>query len=453
MLHCSFGEKRILWNILQKNGDVGETKKESDCGSSHNHKRKERFKISMKKRQEILEYAYMCSPFYQSLMEDHHLEIDRLRKDWDCIPIISKAMISRAGETIIPFSYYTEKVKGNLLTKVTAGSTGKCLKIFWNAEDLRREEELVWKYRELWYGIQKGSLYCYFYTFEENETMEQEYHNVEGGIGIPKYGLCKARVEQIYQRLCSYQPKWLLLAPSIAKVLMKYIKETGVEKIESLRYIELYGELISEQEREEVETVFGCIARRRYGCKEVGTIAYECPYGEMHILTENVHVEVCREGHAVYDGMEGNIIVTSLQNHVMPFVRYDTDDMGILRKTSCKCGLEGEMLEIVRGQESQWIQVDDNRYFHSSDFTRAFLKIMYHQKANLTQYQIIQRKRDYFDVYFVSETDEEIIKKAFLEEMVAFNFKNAEFQFHCLNEKLLAKRVGINSYFRCEVKG
>ena len=407
----------------------------------------------MRKRQEMLEYAYMCSPFYQHLMEEHNLEIDRLRKDWDGIPITNKALIAQSGENIIPFSYYTEKNRGQLLTKVTAGSTGKCLKIYWNKEDAHREEEIVWKYREQWYGIQKGSCYCYFYTFEENETMEAECYNAEGGIGLPKHGLCRAGVEQIYQKLHRYQPKWLLLAPSIANVLVEYMKETGVEKIESLRYIELYGELISEQERIIVEEAFGCIARRRYGCKEVGTIAYECPYGDMHILTDNVHVEICREGHAVYDGMEGNIIVTSLQNHVMPFVRYDTDDMGILQKKLCKCGLEGEVLEIVRGQESHWIYLDDDRQIHSSDFARVFLKILYHQKANLTQYQIIQRKRKSFDVYFVSESDEEVIKRAFMKEIEYFDLKNAEFQFHCLSEKLLEKRLKLNGSFRCEVKG
>ncbi len=405
------------------------------------------------KRQEMLEFAYMCSPFYQDLMEERNLELSRLRKDWDSVPITNKSMISKAGENIIPFSYYTEKVRGQLTKKVTTGSTGKCLKLLWNREDMQREEDVIWKYRELWYGIKRESPYCYFYTFEGYETMEREYHNVESGMGIPKYGLNKERIVEIYKRLYCYQPEWILVAPSIAKALVRYIQKTDVEKIESLRYIELYGEMVTEQEREEVESVFGCTARRRYGCKEVGTIAYECPYGEMHILKENVYVEICKGGHAVLDGMEGNIVVTSMHNHVMPFVRYDTDDVGILQTKCCKCGLECDVLEIVRGQKNHWIQIDADQYFHSSDFARVFLKLIYYQDVNLTQYQIIQRKRNYFDVYFVSEAEEEAVKKAFLQETENSHLETMEFQFHSLNEKLLENRLGLNSSFRCEVKG
>ncbi len=395
----------------------------------------------------------MCSPFYQNLMQEHHLEFSRMRKDWDSIPITNKTMLAQAGENIIPFSYYSEKAKGKLMVKLASGSTGKCLKLFWSKEDLKREEDAVWKYRQLWYGIKPQSTYCYFYTFENHETKERQYHNVNHGMGIPKCNFNKERVKEIYERLLCYQPEWIQIAPSIACVLAKYIRESGLEKIESIKYIELYGELISPQEREEIENAFGCIARRRYGCKEVGTIAYECPYGEMHVMTESVHVEICKDGHAVFEGMEGNIIVTSMQNHVTPFVRYDTDDRGILARKSCNCGLEGEVLEITRGQESGWIQWENGECFHSSDFARAFLKIMYQREVDMKQYQIIQRKWDYFDIYIVSETKEEIIRSHFLREMENTPLKDAVFQFHCLNEKLLANRVNMNTSFRCDVKG
>ncbi len=405
------------------------------------------------KRQEILEFAYMCSPFYQNLMQEQHLELTRLRKDWDVVPITNRTMIAGAGEMIIPFSYYTEKASGQLMTRVTSGSNGKCLKFLWNREDMLRAEEVVWRYRELWYGIKKGSPYCYFYTFEEGEYMAQEYQSMDGGMGIPKYGLSKLRVESIYKQIHKYQPEWLLIAPSVAKALVSYIRKRGENKIESIRYIELYGEVISEEERKEVEEVFGCTARRRYGCKEVGSIAYECPYGHMHILSENVYIEICRGGHAVLNGMEGNIVVTSIQNHAMPFVRYDTDDIGILQSIKCNCGIEGEVLEILRGQESHWIQIDDECFFHSSDFARVFLKILFSNNVELTQYQVIQRKKDCFDVYFVSKKDEELIKMAFLKETQNSHLESVKFQFHCLNEKLLANRLKLYGSFRCEVKG
>lgn len=405
----------------------------------------------MEKRQGMLEFTYMCSPFYQKLMEGENMDIGQLQKDWESVPVVDKSMLTAAGESVVPFSYYPKKARGELLKEIASGSTGKCLKYLWSREDKESSIQTIREYREKWYHIQPHSPFCYFYTIENQEATEEEYTCVEDGMGIPKKGLNRERIEEIYERLLCYQPEWIMIAPSVAMLLANYVKENQKEKIESLKYIELSGEMCSEEDRDLIQDVFQCLAKRKYGCKEVGTIAYECPCGKMHIVSENVYAEICRNGHNVLDGEEGSIVVTSKWNHVTPFVRYNTDDLGIIRNEKCECGMEGPVLEVTRGQKNEWIRRANGEVLHSSEFARIFLHMMYQQDIKVEQYHVIQREYDLFDVYIVSEGNSEQIISAFRKEVENTLLRDAQFQFHFQNEKFLANRVDMDCSFQCAI--
>ena len=41
-----------------------------------------------------------------------------------------------------------------------------------------------------------------------------------------------------------------------------------------------------------MEAFFNCKVASQYGCYEVNSIAYECPFHKLHVMTENVYVEI-----------------------------------------------------------------------------------------------------------------------------------------------------------------
>jgi phenylacetate-CoA ligase len=105
--------------------------------------------------------------------------------------------------------------------------------------------------------------------------------------------------------------------------------------------------------REKVESVFGCRVFDRYGCREVGSIACECPHHTgLHVFPWGNYVEIVDdEGQAVPPGTEGNILVTSLTNYAMPLVRYQIGDRGSLApEGSCLCGRSGQMIQRITGR-------------------------------------------------------------------------------------------------------
>ena len=88
-----------------------------------------------------------------------------------------------------------------------------------------------------------------------------------------------------------------------------------------LKYIEFSGELLTDEVREMTKTIFNCNIANQYGANEVNSIAYECPYGNLHVMKSNVYVEIADEyDNAIKDECEGRVLLTSLTNSVMPFI-------------------------------------------------------------------------------------------------------------------------------------
>jgi phenylacetate-CoA ligase len=59
-------------------------------------------------------------------------------------------------------------------------------------------------------------------------------------------------------------------------------------------------------------------------------------------------------------GIEGRIIATGFDNKIMPFIRYDTGDIGILSENvQCECGFYGSTLEKITGRSQSIIVLTD----------------------------------------------------------------------------------------------
>ena len=63
-----------------------------------------------------------------------------------------------------------------------------------------------------------------------------------------------------------------------------------------------------------------------YGSEEMNGIAYECPEHHMHVLGDNVFVEIMNEYEILRCG-EGESIITNLNNYAMPLIRYNQGDI------------------------------------------------------------------------------------------------------------------------------
>ena len=111
------------------------------------------------------------------------------------------------------------------------------------------------------------------------------------------------------------------------------------------------GGTLYEHMRQVIEEAFRCPVINYYGSRELGAVACQCERGGgLHTTSHSHLVEVVDgRGHAVVE-QEGDIVVTSLTNYAMPFIRYWTGDRGALTERNCECGRVFPMLKHVSGR-------------------------------------------------------------------------------------------------------
>ena len=136
--------------------------------------------------------------------------------------------------------------------------------------------------------------------------------------------------------------------------------------------------------RATIESVFGCPVYNRYGSREGGDIASECEqHAGLHVFPFGNYVEIVDEdGAVVPPGVEGNIVVTNLNNYAMPLIRYAIGDRGAMAPAhTCACGRGGQILARVSGRsvdvflKRDGTHVDGVYFFHmlrSRDWVRKF---------------------------------------------------------------------------------
>ncbi len=80
-----------------------------------------------------------------------------------------------------------------------------------------------------------------------------------------------------------------------------------------------------------------------YGLAELPTVGSPCPYNT-HVVMETGVVEI----------IDGEIVVTDFNNHVMPVIRYRTGDSGRIRESDCPCGRHHPVLYDMKGRRTDY---------------------------------------------------------------------------------------------------
>jgi phenylacetate-CoA ligase len=119
----------------------------------------------------------------------------------------------------------------------------------------------------------------------------------------------------------------------------------------TLKFLMSNSELLTAHAREYMEDVFGCKVYDDYSCLEFSAIAFECRMQNLHVAADNVIVEVLDErGDRLPPGEAGRIVVTSLNNYSMPYIRYEMSDIGVLSAEDCPCGRCFPVLKAIVGR-------------------------------------------------------------------------------------------------------
>jgi phenylacetate-CoA ligase len=147
------------------------------------------------------------------------------------------------------------------------------------------------------------------------------------------------------------------------------------------------GEVLYPSQRTKLEKVFGAHVATYYGCNEVGGMAFECEYGNLHVTEEHVILEtVDEDGQPVWD-QPGRILITDLDNRIMPLLRYELGDVGTLTRQPCQCGRGLLVLKELQGRRQDLLQNARGDILPAIFFAERSRML-----RSIRAYQFIQRK-------------------------------------------------------------
>lgn len=160
-----------------------------------------------------------------------------------------------------------------------------------------------------------------------------------------------------------YQPDLLVVDPTHFAFLTRWARRLG-RGITSPRplHIACGYTLMTRVARRQIEDFMGMHIPigDMIGMSELGYLGFECHHGHRHINNKDFYVEFIRDAEPVQDGEMGELYVTTVDDGLVPRIRYATGDYFTPLRSPCSCGSDLPVVR-VEGRATHMIQLEDGR--------------------------------------------------------------------------------------------
>jgi phenylacetate-CoA ligase len=156
---------------------------------------------------------------------------------------------------------------------------------------------------------------------------------------------------EIVEALNAYQPQVLITYPSFIRRLAEE-QRAGRLRIAPRQFCAA-AETLTQDVRELARETWGAAVLNAYGATEANLIGIECPWAAgLHVPEDLLVLEVVDENdRPVPPGVVGHkVLVTTLFNRTLPFIRYELSDLVTVAEGICKCGRPHLRLASVQGR-------------------------------------------------------------------------------------------------------
>ena len=277
---------------------------------------------------EIFEYHKANNDWYRAFLHERKIS------GWNDIPILEKRDIQRPLSEIVTAEYLKRPAYRNN----TSGSTGIP---FHFAKD-KYSHAMTWAYILTQYrnvGLEYGSsLQARFFGIPLSSVKyakEKVKDWLAARVRFPVFDLSDSVLDNYLRRF--YKTPFVYLYGYTSSLVMfaKFIKTRGVKLVEvcpTLRCCVVTSEVCSDMDRALLEDALGVRVINEYGAAELDIVAFENQEGHFLLNEENLYVEVLNDDNTPAPlGEHGQVIVTSLYNRAMPFIRYRLGDIATLK--------------------------------------------------------------------------------------------------------------------------
>jgi phenylacetate-CoA ligase len=349
------------------------------------------------KLRDLLGYCGAHVPYVRMRFEEAGIQPTEIRtaRDLARLPLTRKADVRRHRKQL------RSNVAGTLSEIATGGSTGEPL--ICDLAKRRIASRVACRQRvSKWWGVSVGDDEVALWGSPIELGRQDRLRNFRDWLLatrlLPAFGMDESSMSRYLGMIETIRPRQVFGYPSALYLLslhsqkhFKSMRQLGV------KVVFVTGEVLLPDQRALISETFNCPVANGYGGRDSGFVAHECPQGGMHILSDAVIVEVVdADGRPLGPGERGEIVVTDLYSHEVPFLRYATGDVGVLSARSCPCGRALPLFERIEGRANDAIMTPDGRVINSLAVIYSVREI-----AGIEHFRIHQTAIDRFHVTIV----------------------------------------------------
>lgn len=367
----------------------------------------------------IIKHAYNTVPYYHRLFNELRISPDDIRgaEDLHKLPILRKQDINQHFNDLI-----STTIPKRQLVPYQSGGSGDPIRFLITKEKMSWEIAAEYRAYE-WAGYQLGDpcflLWGSSIDDSDRGLFKRISKRVERIVTCDAWLLSDDALAGFTAKAVKFRPEIVRGYANAVFMFAKYCQENHVMGIRP-RAIITSAEKLTDSRRRVIEDTFGAKVFDHYGSREVGAIASECEeHNGYHISAENVVVEFTRDGETKSPGEEGAIMVTSLRNYGMPFLRYQIGDVGKASNDLCPCGRGLPLMASIEGRLSDFLSIYDRKSGKIVPYmvgAPGFVGAIF-MHVPVDSYRVIQESLDRVRIQVVkgrsySEKDTEFVKNS-----------------------------------------
>lgn len=314
--------------------------------------RKQLEELQVKKLQESLTRAAK-SPFYSQKLKEANITPETITsvRDIAKLPFTTKDDLRNN----YPFGLLTESKDEIVRMHCTSGTTGNPAAVLYDRHDL-----------DSWANLIARSLFATGARPNDVFQNMSGYGLFTGGLGF-QYGAEKLGCMTIPAAAGNSKRQIKLMmdfgttcahsVPSYLGRLHAVFAENGLDPIKDTQLKRLFigAEPHSEETRLRIQEMFGCKAFNSFGMTEMNGpgVAFECEYQcNMHVWEDCYLIEIVDPEtlQPLPDGEMGEMVLTTLDRHAMPIIRYRTRDITRIIPEPCACGRTHRRIARITGR-------------------------------------------------------------------------------------------------------
>lgn len=389
---------RLYWEARSRSEGFGLTQAIRFLAESERWERRRLDELRDQKLVRLVAGAYEKSPHYRKMMDEHGVHPGDVRglDDLPKLPVLTKDTLREQWDAL--------RFRGDIPVETvsTGGTTGAPMKV------VRDRAGSVWQRAAYWRGLGWGGLHlgdAFVQLFGGTlnvatpRRMDRAKSWFSGKHFLPAFEVGPHNAGAYIDAIRASGARFMIGYTSAVYLLASLAARRGGAPVR-LDAVFPTAEPLLDGWRETIARGFGAKVLPYYGCGEIQSLGYTCPDADgdvYHTCDEHavIEVEPAGGGRATLFG-EGAFLVTDLDNHALPMIRYRNGDAGALAQPGCRCGRSLGRITRIDGRVNDVLYTTGGVPVSGAIGPHAFKMI-----TGVEQFQIIQKKVGQIAVHIV----------------------------------------------------